>query len=65
MRICEWSCNFKSVGINEYDGKIDPTQYIRMYSTTIQSIGGDSYVMANYLQICLESTGQFLLNTLL
>lgn len=30
-----------------------------MYSSTISSAGGDTFMMANYLQMCLESADNF------
>jgi hypothetical protein len=53
-RVC-WPLNFKLLGIEKYDGSTNPTKWLEVYQLTIEAVGGDSYVMANYLSICLSS----------
>ncbi|GJN36453.1 hypothetical protein PR202_gb25314 [Eleusine coracana subsp. coracana] len=49
-----WPKGFKTVPIEKYDGQTNPRKWLHLYSTTIQSARGDSFVMANYLPVCLE-----------
>jgi hypothetical protein len=50
-----WPLNFKPLGIEKYDGSTNPTEWLKVYQLTIEADGGDSYVIANYLLICLSS----------
>ncbi|GJN13391.1 hypothetical protein PR202_gb00085 [Eleusine coracana subsp. coracana] len=54
LRIARWQKGFKPVPIEKYDGQTNPREWLQLYSTTIRSVGGDSYVMANYLPVCLD-----------
>jgi hypothetical protein len=51
-----WPLNFKSLGMEKYDGSINPVKWLEVYQLTIKATVGDSYVMANYLPICLSSS---------
>jgi hypothetical protein len=51
-----WPLNFKPLGIEMYNGSTNPAEWPKVYQLTIESAGGDSYVMANYLSICLSSS---------
>lgn len=42
LRICIFPRNFKPVGIDKYDGKTAPVEWLRMYSTVIRSADGDT-----------------------
>ncbi|GJN32289.1 hypothetical protein PR202_gb20786 [Eleusine coracana subsp. coracana] len=42
------------VPIEKYDGQTNPREWLQLYSTAIRSAGGDSYVIATYLPICLD-----------
>jgi hypothetical protein len=53
-----WLQNFKPPGINKYDGSTNPTEWLEVYTITIEAVGGDSYVMANYLLIWLSSSAR-------
>jgi hypothetical protein len=53
-RVC-WPLNFKSSGIEKYDGCTNPAEWFEVHQLTIEAAGGDSYVMANYLPVCLPS----------
>lgn len=50
--------------MEKYDGKTDLREWLRIYSTTVKSVGGDMFMMANFLPICLEAPGRFGLNSL-
>jgi hypothetical protein len=47
--------NFKPSGIEKYDGSTNPAEWLEVYQLTIEATGRDSYVMANYLLVCLSS----------
>ncbi|GJN34710.1 hypothetical protein PR202_gb23399 [Eleusine coracana subsp. coracana] len=44
----------QAVPIEKYDGQTNPQEWLQLYNTAIRSTGGDSYVMANYLPVCLD-----------
>jgi hypothetical protein len=46
---------FRSVGITKYDGKQDPRQWIRCYSTSIEVSSGSNTTKVIYFQMALES----------
>jgi hypothetical protein len=50
-----WPLNFKPSRIEKYDGSTIPAEWLEVYELTIEAAGGDSYVMANYLPVCLSS----------
>ncbi|GJN38288.1 hypothetical protein PR202_gb27316 [Eleusine coracana subsp. coracana] len=54
LRIARWPKGFKPVPIEKYDGQTNPREWLQLYSMAIRSAGGDSYVMANYLPVCLD-----------
>ncbi|GJN36611.1 hypothetical protein PR202_gb25487 [Eleusine coracana subsp. coracana] len=54
LHIARWTKGFKSVPIKKYDGQTNPRGWLQLYSTTIRSARGDSYVMANYLPVYLD-----------
>jgi hypothetical protein len=47
--------NFKPSGIEKYDLSNNPVKWLEVYQLTTEAVGGDSYVMANYLPVCLSS----------
>jgi hypothetical protein len=53
-----WSINFKLLGIEKYNGNTNPVEWLKVYKLTIEATGGDSYVMVNYLSICLSSSAR-------
>ncbi|GJN16577.1 hypothetical protein PR202_gb03580 [Eleusine coracana subsp. coracana] len=65
LRIARWPKGFKSVPIEKYDGQTNPQEWLQLYSTAIQSARGDSYVMANYLPVCLDPVVRIWLTSLL
>jgi hypothetical protein len=54
-RVC-WPLNFKPLGIEKYDGSTNLVEWLKVYQLTIEATGGDSYIMANYLPVCLSSS---------
>ncbi|GJN40022.1 hypothetical protein PR202_gb29184 [Eleusine coracana subsp. coracana] len=64
LHIARWPKGFKSVPIEKYDGQTNPREWLQLYSTVIRSAGGDSYVMANYLPVCLDPAVRIWLTSL-
>ncbi|GJN34732.1 hypothetical protein PR202_gb23423 [Eleusine coracana subsp. coracana] len=64
LRIARWPKRFKSVPIEKYDGQTNPREWLQLYSTAIRSAGGDSYVMVNYLPVCLDPAVRIWLTSL-
>jgi hypothetical protein len=54
-RVC-WPVNFKTLGIEKNDGSTNPSEWLEVYQLTIEATGGDSYIMVNYLPVCLSSS---------
>jgi hypothetical protein len=50
--------NFKPSGIDKYDGSTNLAEWLEVYQLAIKATGGDSYVMENYLTICLSSSAK-------
>jgi hypothetical protein len=42
--------------MEKYDGSTNSTEWLKVYQLTIKTAGGDLYMMANYLSICLSSS---------
>ena len=54
---------FKVIGVNTYDGKANPAQWLTLYEIAMKAMGGDEEIMANYLPIMLnQSTNNWLLS---
>ena len=47
---------FKVLGVNPYDGKANPAQWLTLYDIAIKATGGDEDIMANYLPIMLNQS---------
>jgi hypothetical protein len=45
-------------GIEKYDRSTNRTEWLEVYQLTIEATGGDSYVMANYLLVCLSTSAR-------
>jgi hypothetical protein len=58
LKRIQWLVNFKPSGIKKYDGSTNLTEWLKVYQLTIEAVGGDSYVMANYLPVCLSSSAR-------
>jgi hypothetical protein len=56
-RVC-WPLNFKPMGIKKYDGSSNLAEWLEVYQLTIEVTSGDSYIMANYLPVCLSSSAR-------
>ena len=54
---------FKVIGVNTYDGKANPAQWLTLYEITVKAVGRDKDVMANYLLVMLnQSANNWLLS---
>jgi hypothetical protein len=53
-----WSVNFKPSGIEKYNGSTNPTEWLEVYQLAIEATGEDSYIMENYLPVCLSSSAR-------
>ena len=45
---------FKIVGVDTYDGKANPAQWLMLYEIIVRAASGSEDVMANYLPIMLN-----------
>ena len=50
----EYPKDFKPTNIQKYDGKQDPTQWLRLYSTAVSVAGGDTNTKVLYFLMALE-----------
>ena len=48
-----WPRGFKITGVEPYEGRMNPTQWLQAYATAARAAGGDTSVMANYLSVML------------
>jgi hypothetical protein len=44
---------FKAGHIDQYDGSSNPGEFIQVYQTVIEAVGGDDLVKANFLHTAL------------
>jgi hypothetical protein len=56
LKRVHWPLNFKPSVIKKYDGSTNPAEWLEVYQLTNEAADGDSYIMANYLQVCLSSS---------
>ena len=56
LRAVQWPAGFKIFGVDPYDGKANPEQWMQLYEIAIRVIGGNNDVMANYLSVLLSQT---------
>jgi hypothetical protein len=58
LKSVHWPLNFIPSGIEKYDGSTNPVEWLEVYQLAIEAVGGDAYVMANYLPVCLSSSAR-------
>jgi hypothetical protein len=58
LKRVRWPLNFKSSGIEKYDGFTNPVEWLEVYQLTNEATGGDLYVMATYLPVCFSSSAR-------
>ena len=56
LRAVQWPIGFKIIGVDPYDGKANPEQWMQLYEIAVRAAGGNSDVMANYLPVMLSQT---------
>jgi hypothetical protein len=56
-RVC-WPLNFKTSGIEKYNGSTNPFEWLKVYQLTIETTGEDSYIMVNYLSVYLSASAK-------
>ena len=56
LQAIRWPMGFKVLGVNTYDGKANPAQWLTLYKITMRAVGRDKDVMANYLPIMLNQS---------
>jgi hypothetical protein len=49
LKRVHWPLNFKLSGIENYDGSTNLAEWLEVYRLAIETVEGDSYVMANYM----------------
>ncbi|GJN11530.1 hypothetical protein PR202_ga29729 [Eleusine coracana subsp. coracana] len=64
FHIARWPKAFKPVPIKKYNGQTNPREWLQLYTTAIRSAGGDTFVMANYLPVCLDPAVRIWLTSL-
>jgi hypothetical protein len=58
LKRVRWPLNFKPLEIEKYDGSTNPVEWLKVYQLAIEATGGDSYIMSNYLSVCLSSSNR-------
>jgi hypothetical protein len=48
-----WPLNFKPSELEKYDRSTNLAEWLEVYQLAIKAARGDSYVMINYLSVCL------------
>ncbi|GJN36750.1 hypothetical protein PR202_gb25644 [Eleusine coracana subsp. coracana] len=64
LHIARCPKGFKPAPNEKDDGQTNPREWLQLYNTEIRSTGGDSYVMANYLLVCLDPVVRIWLTSL-
>jgi hypothetical protein len=56
-----WPDKFKTGNIDRYDGSSNPKEFIQVYQTIIEAVGGNDRVKANFLPMALTGAARSLL----
>jgi hypothetical protein len=56
LRMVVWPHKFWPHLLKKYNGTINPSEFLQIYSTTIFAAGGNEVVMANYFPVALTDT---------
>nr|XP_025878868.1 uncharacterized protein LOC112937909 [Oryza sativa Japonica Group] len=54
LRNVRWPLKFRPNLTEKYDGSINPSEFLQIYTTIIVAAGGDDRVMANYFSMALK-----------
>jgi hypothetical protein len=58
LRQVIWPEKFKAGHIDKYDGSSNSKEFIQVYHTVIEAVGGDDWVNANYLPTALSGVAR-------
>jgi hypothetical protein len=53
LRQVQWLDKFKTGNINRYDSSSNPEEFIQVYQTIVEAVGGDDRVKTNFLPMTL------------
>jgi hypothetical protein len=53
LRMMVWPCKFQPHLPEKYNGSVNPTEFLQIYSTSILAIGENEVVMTNYFPVVL------------
>jgi hypothetical protein len=56
LRMVVWPPKFRPHLPENYDGTVNPVEFLQIYSTSILAAGGNEAVMANYFPVALTGT---------
>jgi hypothetical protein len=63
LRMLIWPHKFWPHVPEKYDGMVNPTEFLQIYSTSILATGGNEAIMANYFPVALTwTTRSWLMN---
>jgi hypothetical protein len=65
LRDVQWPAKFKADHIDQYDGTSNPEEFIQVYQTVIEAVGGDDRMKANFLHTALTGAARSWLINLL
>jgi hypothetical protein len=58
LRMVVWPRKIQPHLLKKYDGSVNPTEFLHIYSTSILIIGGNEAIMANYFPMALTGTAR-------
>jgi hypothetical protein len=58
LRQVQWPAKFKTSNIDWYDGSSNPEEFMQVYQTVIEAVGGDDRVKTNFLPTALIGTAR-------
>jgi hypothetical protein len=56
LKMVRWPRNIEPSRMEKYDGSTNSAEWLEVYQLTIEAASRDSYVLANYLPVCLSSS---------
>jgi hypothetical protein len=57
-RMVVWPCKFWPHLPEKYDGSVNPTEFLQIYSTSILATGGNEAIITNYFSVALIGKAQ-------
>jgi hypothetical protein len=58
LHLVVWPPKFRPHLLEKYDGTVNLTEFLQIYSTSILAAGGNKAVMANYFPVALTGTAR-------